>query len=104
MNSSEPSDEFTPNESKTYLITAFLPNGNIMKVTINGNLVEINKRIIKGIKEEETSSGSLVYKGTDVETGAPITLNKRLILGYEEVTKSSPLNNLFKCELIIFTQ
>ena len=81
-----PSDEFLLDESKTYLITATLPNGNFMKVNINNNIVEINKRQIKGIKEVETSSGNLVYKGTDVETEQPIVLNKRLLIEFEDIT------------------
>jgi len=57
-----------------------------MKVKINDNIVEINKRQIKGIKEVTLPSGNLVYEGTDVETEKPIILNKRLSIEFEDIT------------------
>ena len=81
------SDKFPPDENKTYLVTVFLPNNyGFMKVNIDNNDVEINERKIKGIKEVETSSGNLVYEGTDVETEKPIILNKKFVIRVRDIT------------------
>jgi hypothetical protein len=81
------SDKFPPDENKTYLVTVFLPNNHgFMKVNIDNNDVEINERKIKGIKEVKTSSGILVYEGTDVETEKPIILNKKFVIRVRDIT------------------
>lgn len=89
------SDKFLPDESKTYLITATYPNGNFLKVNINNNIFEINKRRIKGIKEVTRQNGMLVYEGTDVETEKPIALNKnRLSIEFEDMTEEIDFKNI----------